>query len=69
MTAVIALSRGVVFAEDGDDAHRAGRLGVEHHGSGVHVAEVDHLAGAVGVGGPEVVELDAAAVDVFPAAW
>ena len=43
------------------------RLGVEIDVAGVEIAEVDGLAGAVGVHRPEVVIVDLRAIDVFPA--
>jgi len=57
----------VAGGEDGDDVVGVGDgVGVDHERVGVHVAVVDHLARAVGVAGPEVVEAHAAAVHVFP---
>ena len=50
------------------DFVRAGdRLGVNHHDAGVVVAVPGHLGGAVGVGGPEMMVVDLAAIHVFPA--
>ena len=43
------------------------RLGVDHHGPGMLVAVPDHLGGAVGVLGPEMVVVHLAAIHVFPA--
>ena len=62
------LVAAVAGREGGDDLVGAGdRLGVDHDDARVHVAVVDGLGRAVGVHGPQVVELDLAAVDVFPA--
>ncbi len=43
------------------------RLGVNHHDAGVEVAIPGHLGRAVGIGDPEMVIVDLAAIDVFPA--
>src|SRR5512136_497799 len=50
------------------DLVRAGDgLGVNHDYVGMEVAVPGHLGGAVGVGGPEVMVVDLAAINVFPA--
>ena len=62
------LALAVPGREAGHHLVRAGNgLGVDHHDAGVQVAVPDHLGGAVGVGGPEMVIVDLAAIHVFPA--
>ena len=62
------LALAVTGGEAGDDLVRArDGLGVDHDDAGVEVAVPGHLGGAVGVGGPEMVVVDLAAIHVFPA--
>ena len=62
------LRRAVSGREDRRDLVGAGdRFRIDHDDPRVHVAEVRHLAGAVGIDGPEMVERHLVAVDVLPA--
>ena len=69
-TAIDAFVLGLAVArrERRDDLVRArNRLGVDHDGPWILVAEVDRLPRAVGIDDPQMVIMHLAAVDVFPA--
>ncbi len=62
------LGDAVAGREDGEDFGGSGDWpGIDHDDSRAEVSEVGLGVGAVGICGPEVVEFDLGAIDVFPA--
>ena len=64
----IVFALAVAGAEAGDNLVRAGDgLGVDHRDTRMQISKPRHLRGAVGIRGPEVMEMNLAAVHIFPA--